>query len=578
MFPEMSVGGAAMPNLEMLNKAMLILFMGLMAICAGHCCGEDQNKETSPAKSGEHGVRKVSQIRVWFGDESWKNVPSGKSPAQACMFFTDSKQESFSLYVGVAEAQAIQPWLEGHGSQDALDIHTALARALTRFGCEIKSATITELKDGTYYAALKLQAGGRLVDVDCRPSDAVNLAVRCNAPVFVSEEVVQQSVLTGDDGKPMPPAEAWGKFANYRSAFNTLLDVLRALEAYPDSRNARGALTALRNRCTPPKILDTDTEPQRAEGFKMFEVWVDSCAGTKLEAVSAGLLGGLYLWPLNEEGCDLGAATEWLEKAHKLAPKDTRITFDLATAYAQAGRSQEALGTLDKLVKEYPRANEIHRVKECKNFEGLWANPRFRSLFGPPTPEAKYRFVVAQIMDILYQGHPGWGSSRKKPEAAGPSGVSGPAFRKEMAKISPEEIGRLAAWLKCSGLRPIASASQPYGQPGMGGGLVLEVEKGRGIRIPQDEVDRSGIDRALKEVPSPRPLTHTAFCKILDAAGIQLETVVLTKRSGADLEALLVAKQGQRREAIPIAGLAALSIAFTAKCPILISEALAEKI
>ena len=256
-----------MPLSLVCKGAAPIVLVMLMAMCAVHCRGEEQNKGTSAAKAAEHAVRKISQIRVWFGDENWKNLPSGKSAAHACMFFTDSKEESFAFYVGTADGLAIQPWLEGHGSRDALDIHTALVRALTRFGCEIKSASITEFKGNSYYAILKLQAGGRIVDVDCRPSDAVNLAVRCSAPVFVSEGVVQQAILTGEDGNPLPPAEAWRKFAQSRSAFNTLLDVLRALEAYPESRNARGALTALRCRCTPPKILDTDTEAQRDEGF-----------------------------------------------------------------------------------------------------------------------------------------------------------------------------------------------------------------------------------------------------------------------------------------------------------------------
>jgi bifunctional DNase/RNase len=64
---------------------------------------------------------------------------------------------------------------------------------------------VTDLRDGTYYAVIALQRDGRDVEIDARPSDAIALALRAAAPVFVREnlfEAVQYELETPDDAAP----------------------------------------------------------------------------------------------------------------------------------------------------------------------------------------------------------------------------------------------------------------------------------------------------------------------------------------------------------------------------------------
>jgi bifunctional DNase/RNase len=61
-------------------------------------------------------------------------------------------------------------------------------------GGEIAEVHITELKDATYFAKLKIIHNGETLEVDSRPSDAIALAVTVNAPIYVVEDVLEELV------------------------------------------------------------------------------------------------------------------------------------------------------------------------------------------------------------------------------------------------------------------------------------------------------------------------------------------------------------------------------------------------
>ena len=71
--------------------------------------------------------------------------------------------------------------------------HDLLATVVEALGGRIARVEITELKDGTFFAVLRVEKAGETVEVDCRPSDAIALAVRASAPIFVAEEVLGEA-------------------------------------------------------------------------------------------------------------------------------------------------------------------------------------------------------------------------------------------------------------------------------------------------------------------------------------------------------------------------------------------------
>ena len=77
-------------------------------------------------------------------------------------------------------------------------------------GVSVQRILITELKESTYLAELVLGVGDKVLIFDCRPSDAIAIALRASAPIFVAQQVLDQAKVTFQssqpDGDPVPPS------------------------------------------------------------------------------------------------------------------------------------------------------------------------------------------------------------------------------------------------------------------------------------------------------------------------------------------------------------------------------------
>ena len=63
---------------------------------------------------------------------------------------------------------------------------------IEQLGGELQDVLISELRDHTYFARLRIRCDGELTEIDSRPSDAIALAVTVNAPIYVAEEVLDE--------------------------------------------------------------------------------------------------------------------------------------------------------------------------------------------------------------------------------------------------------------------------------------------------------------------------------------------------------------------------------------------------
>mgnify|MGYP002152221037 CR=1 FL=1 len=76
--------------------------------------------------------------------------------------------------------------------------HDFILSLLEVLGAKVEEVHVTDLQDGTFYALLVVERGGVRFDVDARPSDALAVAVRVDAPILVAEEVLEKSGLEDD--------------------------------------------------------------------------------------------------------------------------------------------------------------------------------------------------------------------------------------------------------------------------------------------------------------------------------------------------------------------------------------------
>jgi bifunctional DNase/RNase len=102
------------------------------------------------------------------------------------------------IYIGPEEAKAIALALEGVATPRPMT-HDLLRDTLHALGATVVRVTVTDLRDRTFYAELELLQAGRTVKVSSRPSDAIALAVRVDAPIYAAEGVLDEAAAPGTE-------------------------------------------------------------------------------------------------------------------------------------------------------------------------------------------------------------------------------------------------------------------------------------------------------------------------------------------------------------------------------------------
>lgn len=102
-------------------------------------------------------------------------------------------QRQFPIVISIVEAMAIDRFVKEQPTPRPLT-HELLNGVVQALGATVARVEVTQLKSGTFYANLVLLRDGQEIHVDSRPSDAIALAVRNGAPLFVHEDVIQEVV------------------------------------------------------------------------------------------------------------------------------------------------------------------------------------------------------------------------------------------------------------------------------------------------------------------------------------------------------------------------------------------------
>ena len=96
------------------------------------------------------------------------------------------------IWIGAVEATAIAFALQGIQTPRPMT-HDLLRDILSEMDTEVEHVVINDLVDQTFFAVIKMTQNGKAAEVSSRPSDAIALAVRTSAPLFASEEVLEQA-------------------------------------------------------------------------------------------------------------------------------------------------------------------------------------------------------------------------------------------------------------------------------------------------------------------------------------------------------------------------------------------------
>ncbi|MFM8415413.1 MAG: bifunctional nuclease family protein [Planctomycetota bacterium] len=102
---------------------------------------------------------------------------------------------TFPIIIGLFEATSIDRRVKHQQTPRPLT-HDLLVAAVEMLGGEFQDVVISELKEHTYYAVIRVLKDGEVIEIDARPSDAIAVAVTCepNLPIYVADDVLE-SVL-----------------------------------------------------------------------------------------------------------------------------------------------------------------------------------------------------------------------------------------------------------------------------------------------------------------------------------------------------------------------------------------------
>ena len=119
------------------------------------------------------------------------------------------------IWIGHPEAAAILMKLQNAATPRPMT-HDLVTEILMQLDAQVVRVAVTELRESTFYAQVTIQQDGSEIEVDSRPSDAIALAVRAEAPIFVADEVIEESAIEFE-GEEISDADLEREVSKFRS-------------------------------------------------------------------------------------------------------------------------------------------------------------------------------------------------------------------------------------------------------------------------------------------------------------------------------------------------------------------------
>jgi bifunctional DNase/RNase len=119
------------------------------------------------------------------------------------------------IWIGHPEAAAILMKLQNASTPRPMT-HDLVTDILSQLDAQVVRVAVTELRENTFFAQVTIQQDGSEIEVDSRPSDAIALAVRAEAPIFVADEVIEESAIEFE-GEEITDADLEKEVTKFRS-------------------------------------------------------------------------------------------------------------------------------------------------------------------------------------------------------------------------------------------------------------------------------------------------------------------------------------------------------------------------
>lgn len=128
-------------------------------------------------------------------------------------------EKTLPIWIGLLEATAIASELEGVKFSRPMT-HDLVKNIMDMIEIEVIKIEVCDLRNNTYFALIHFKHGGKEMSIDARPSDALALSLRVNAPIYVAEEVIQKSSEIDLKAEPEDKSEKGKKWQEILEGLN----------------------------------------------------------------------------------------------------------------------------------------------------------------------------------------------------------------------------------------------------------------------------------------------------------------------------------------------------------------------
>jgi bifunctional DNase/RNase len=132
---------------------------------------------------------------------------------------SEQTDQAVPIWIGLLEATSIASALQ-NVKFDRPMTHDLFKNFSDIINISVIRVEVCDLKDSTFYARIFFESGEQSFDMDARPSDAIALALRFNAPIFVDDKVIEKSAANQEAGEAIDQSEEGKKWAEYLENLN----------------------------------------------------------------------------------------------------------------------------------------------------------------------------------------------------------------------------------------------------------------------------------------------------------------------------------------------------------------------
>ncbi len=151
------------------------------------------DNEARPEKTPNYSSDRILEVRVVNVFEAISDNPAtGESTTDYFVLLQDNRNRKLRIFVSREMAHSIYVGLRGVLSDRPLT-HDFIKTCLGKLNASVERVVIDDILNVTYYARIILNNGEELIEIDARPSDAIALAMRCKAPVYAAESVLESA-------------------------------------------------------------------------------------------------------------------------------------------------------------------------------------------------------------------------------------------------------------------------------------------------------------------------------------------------------------------------------------------------